>query len=244
MSSVPLSHAHIAAIGLPESANGGLRDTALAAAGLAAAHFKNRLLIRCAGDAALNEATDATILHGDIARRPNEIALLDAGQSLFGGVVGETDIGPVEISLVDRARNDLPDRDSVLNLLQNECRKHRQYLQRDAIVIFLEPLQQRWVGELVLAFRAQLLLGVFRVLLGFAIDGGITDVVAAALVDDNGALLRQLVQLERREEQVQNAGMVGVLDVLHVELPVVGQHLRDAADDNRDSTTQHAFDAG
>ncbi len=91
MASVPLSHAHIAAIRLPESANGSFRNPAFAAAGLTAAHFKNRLLIRCAGDAALNEATDATILHGDIARGPNEIALLDAGQSLFGGVVGETD---------------------------------------------------------------------------------------------------------------------------------------------------------
>src|SRR5216683_767374 len=244
MSSVPLSHAHIAAIRLPESANGSFRNPALAAAGLAAAHFKNRLLIRCAGDAALNEATDATILHGDVARGPNEIALLDAGQSLFGRVVGETDIGPVEISLVDRARNDLPDRDGVLNLLQNECRKHRQYLQRDAVVIFLESLQQRWVGELVLTFRAQLLLGVFCILLGFAIDGRIADVVAAALVDDNGTLLRKLVQLERREEQVQNARMVGVLDVLHVELPVVGQNLCDTADDNRGSTSQDAFDAG
>src|SRR5712664_3603996 len=148
----PLLHAHIAAIRLPESTNGSFRDAALAVAGLTAAHFKNRLLIRCASNAALNEATDAAILHGYIARGPDEIALLDAGQSLFGGVVGESDIGPVEISLVDRTWNDLPDRDSVLNLLQNERGKHRQYLQRDAIMIFVEPLQQRRVRELVFAF--------------------------------------------------------------------------------------------
>src|ERR1700730_12414837 len=97
--SVPLSHAHIAAIRLPESANGSFRNPALAAAGLTAAHFENRLLIRCDGDAARTEPTDAAILHGDVARGPDEIALLDAGQSLFGCVVGESDIGPVEISL-------------------------------------------------------------------------------------------------------------------------------------------------
>src|ERR1700716_860970 len=124
MSSVPLSHAHIAAIGLPESANGSFRDPAFAATGLAAAHFKNCLLIRCASDAALNEAADATILHGDIACGSDEIALLDAGQSLFGGVVGEPDIGPVEIGLIGTAWDDLPDRDGVLNLLQNEGGKH------------------------------------------------------------------------------------------------------------------------
>src|ERR1700730_3346464 len=117
MASVPVSHAHIAAIRLPESANGSFRNPALAAAGLTAAHFKHRLLIRCAGDAALNETTDAAILHGDVARGPDEIALLDAGQSLFGGVVGESDIGPVQIRLFDSAWNDLPDRDRVLNLL-------------------------------------------------------------------------------------------------------------------------------
>src|SRR5260370_1247457 len=125
MSSVPLSHAHIAAIRLPESANGSFRNAALAAPGLTAAHFKNRLLIRCAGDAALNETTDATILHGDVARRPDQIALFDPGQSLLGGVVGESDIGPVEIGPVDCARDDLPDRDGVLNLLQNEGGKDR-----------------------------------------------------------------------------------------------------------------------
>src|SRR5216683_756169 len=119
------SHAHIAAIRFPESANRSFRNPALAAAGLTAAHFEHRLLIRCAGDAALNETTDATILHGDVARGPDEIALLDAGQSPFGGVVGESDIGPVEISLVDGARDDLPDRDRVLNLLQNEGGKDR-----------------------------------------------------------------------------------------------------------------------
>jgi len=141
-------------------------------------------------------------------------------------------------------RSYLPHRDRVLDLLQHEGGKHRQYLQRDAVVVFVEPLQQRGVGEPVLAFRAQLLLGVFRILLRLAVDGGIADVMAAALVHDDGALLRQLVQFERREEQVQDAGMVGVLDVLHVELPVVRQRLRDAADHDRGSPTQHALDPG
>src|SRR5258708_7047211 len=119
MSSALLSQAHIAAIGLPEPSNGRLRDAALAALSLAAAHFQNRLLLGCPGDAALNKSADASVLHGDVAGRSNEIALFDAGQALFGRIVGKADIRPVQVALVDRARDDLPDRNRILDLLQD-----------------------------------------------------------------------------------------------------------------------------
>src|SRR5258705_11425023 len=111
---------HIAAKVLPDPSNGRLRDAALAVLSLAAALFQNRLLLGCPGDAALDKTADASVLHGDVAGRSNEIALFDAGQALFGRIVGKADIRPVQVGLVDRARDDLPDRNRILDLLQDE----------------------------------------------------------------------------------------------------------------------------
>src|SRR5215470_7991056 len=51
----------------------------------------------------------------------------------------------------------------------------------------------------------------------------------AAVIDDNATLLRQPIDLEGREEKVQNAGMVAVLHVLEVELPIVRENLSRAS---------------
>src|SRR5215470_8584233 len=53
--------------------------------------------------------------------------------------------------------------------------------------------------------------------------------MTAAVIDDNATLLGQPVDLEGREEKVQNARVVAVLHVLEIELPVVGQNLGRAA---------------
>ena len=49
--------------------------------------------------------------------------------------------------------------------------------------------------------------------------------MAAGFAHDDGAFLRKPVETERGEERVQEAGMIAVLHVLHVELPVAGQCL-------------------
>src|SRR5262245_59691293 len=67
--------------------------------------------------------------------------------------------------------------------------------------------------------------------------------VTAARIHDDAAALREAVQLEGREKQVQDAGVVGVLDVLHVELPVVGKHLRVSAENNSLALRQDPFDS-
>ena len=65
--------------------------------------------------------------------------------------------------------------------------------------------------------------------------------VAAVWTDDHAALLRQPVDAEGGEEHVQQAGVIGVLDVLEIELPVVRQRLRETAD-HHDRLVQHALD--
>src|SRR5256885_7190867 len=67
-------------------------------------------------------------------------------------------------------------------------------------------------------------------------------VVRAVLRDENAALLRQAVDAKAREEEMEQARMVGVLHVVHVELPVVRQHLRVRAED-LDRLDHHALDA-
>src|SRR5882672_6884019 len=65
----------------------------------------------------------------------------------------------------------------------------------------------------------------------------------AAGVDDDPTALRQLVQLEGREEQMQDARMIGILDVLDIELPVVRQHLLEAAEHDGRAVFEHARNA-
>jgi len=50
--------------------------------------------------------------------------------------------------------------------------------------------------------------------------------MSAVLGDRDAALIGQPADPEGREEAVQQAGVVGVLDVLEIELPVVVQYLR------------------
>ena len=66
--------------------------------------------------------------------------------------------------------------------------------------------------------------------------------VATRLVHDHASFLRQAVELERGEEHMQQARVVAVLDVFDVELPVVGQGLRETADDLH-RLVHHTFDA-
>src|ERR1700749_2025725 len=81
------SHAHIAAIGLPEAAHGSLGDAALTALGLAAAHLQDSFLFRGAGDAALNKTADAAVLHRNVAGRADQIVLLVPDHPLLTPII-------------------------------------------------------------------------------------------------------------------------------------------------------------
>src|SRR5215470_2851293 len=112
-----VSEIHVGAIGFPEAANRCFGHAALAAFSLTATHFEHGFLVRGSRDAALDEATDASVFHRDVAGRTDEIALLDTRQSLLGCVAGEADIRPVQVGSVDGSRNDLANGNRILNLL-------------------------------------------------------------------------------------------------------------------------------
>ena len=66
--------------------------------------------------------------------------------------------------------------------------------------------------------------------------------VAAVGADQHAAALGQARDAEGREEGVQDRGVIGVLHVLDIELPVVGQGLHEAAHD-ADRPVEHALQA-
>ena len=66
----------------------------------------------------------------------------------------------------------------------------------------------------------------------------IADVMGAALIHEDPALLAQAIDAESRQEEVEDAGVVSVLGILGVEFPIVGQYLGAAAE-NTGRAVQH-----
>src|SRR5262249_44777524 len=89
---------------------------------------------------------------------------------------------------------------------------------------------------------ADLLLLVGGGVLAFGNGDRVARMVTAVGTDQYAAAHGQAGYAERGEEGVQQARVIGVLDVLDVELPVVGQGLHEAAHDP-DRLGEHALDA-
>src|SRR4051794_18471833 len=67
--------------------------------------------------------------------------------------------------------------------------------------------------------------------------------MSATLINTDAAFHRQPVQFEGREEEMQDTGVIGVLDVLDVELPVVRKHLSETPEHHRGAAAEHPLDA-
>src|SRR5712671_7627041 len=66
--------------------------------------------------------------------------------------------------------------------------------------------------------------------------------MSATVIHDDPALLAEAIDAEGRQKQMQDAGVIGILDVLGVELPIVRQYLGAAAE-NPGWPVQHPTDA-
>ena len=134
-------------------------------------------------------------------------------------------MGPDNFGALRPRRHDLAHHQVVADLLQHEAGEDRQDLQGDAVAELVPAFEQGRLPEAErVAVRPQLRRAVFGVGV-LAIEHRIADMVGAGLADDNAALLGQPVHPEGGEEQVEDAGVVRVPDVLGVELPVVAQDL-------------------
>src|SRR6266480_1733620 len=237
----PYSDTHAPAIRFPEAAHRGFGDAVVLGGDARAAHLHHREKIRGGGDGALHEAWRGAILHGDVAGRTDQVGLPQPALRHLRVVASKAEASPDELGLVEALRHEAPHRQAVARLLQNESREHRENLQTHAVAELVDRLQQlrRLEPESFLR-RAHAGLLVF---IAAAVGGKrIAHVVAARIAHYDAALLRQSIKPKGGEERVQQARVVAVLDVLHVELPVARQRLAVAAQ-HLDRRTHHAADA-
>src|SRR5258707_13915956 len=75
---------HVAAIRLPEPAHRGLGGPRLLRLRALAAHVDHRHLVSRRGDAALDEAPDAAVLHRDVTRGADQVAPQDRKSAEVG----------------------------------------------------------------------------------------------------------------------------------------------------------------
>src|SRR5271163_4622764 len=198
------------AVFLPEAADRRFAGTEGLRLGVIAAHHHDAGVLVVVAYPALDEAADAAVLHRDIAGGSDQIAL---PQPAFGHrlvIVLEAQMDPFELGLFEPARPDDANRDRIADLLQHYAREDGQDLYRDAVAVFVDRFDDRAVLEVEPAVRAQRRLFVIGVLLR-VVELRIAEVMRAAVVHDNPALLAQAVDPEGRQKQVQYAGVVGVL---------------------------------
>src|SRR5579883_28269 len=219
------------AIALPEPAHGRFADPALLRRGAVAAHLDHRFPVGRTTDAALHEAGRGAVLHRDQAGRPDQVRLAQAQLGHLLVVALEAEAGPSELGAIESLRHHPAHREAVPDLLQHESREDRENLQPDAVAELVDALEQLRSLELSVVRVRRAHAGLLVFLAGDVGRVRVADVVVAVLADDEPALLRQAVEAEGGEEHVQQARVVAVLHVLHVELPVARQHLAVAAEE-------------
>src|SRR5262249_10753493 len=161
------------------------------------------------------------------AGRAHEIGLTDAPLPQLRRLSLEAEKGPVEIERIWPACDELAHGEGIRLLLNNEVWKDRLHHHGRTAGKFGHGIDQPWIVELeVLAKIRQGNGGLIDNPLALAADEGR---MAAGLVHlDSGALVEP-EQAERDQEDVKDAGVIGVLNVLEHEFPVAGDALAHVA---------------
>ena len=95
-----------------------------------------------------DEAADGAVFQGHIAGGADQVGLLQPHGAQVGGIVGEADIGPVQVHRVDTGRQRLADREAVVDLLQHEAREHGQDLQLDVVAELVARVHEAGIDQL------------------------------------------------------------------------------------------------
>src|SRR5215813_10178822 len=91
------SAVHVAAVGFPEAAHRGLGGARVVRLGTLASHVDDGDLVAGRRRPALDEAAHAAVLHGHVARRPDEVQLPEPPPAHLGRVVLEAEVRPVKL---------------------------------------------------------------------------------------------------------------------------------------------------
>src|SRR5262249_6150992 len=114
------SVAHVTPIDLPEAAHRRLGRARVLRLDAFATHVDDGERVGSCDGAALHEAADAAVLHGHVSRGPDQVRLLQAPALHLAVVVGEPEVRPVQLHRIGALRENLTDRETVLDLLQDE----------------------------------------------------------------------------------------------------------------------------
>src|SRR5499425_2325845 len=234
---------HVAAIGFPEAAHGGFGSPSLGRLRAVAAHVDYRDLVRGGRRSSAHEAAHAAVFHGDVARGAHEVQLAQPPRAHLRRIVGEAEIRPVQLHALRALGQHLAHGETVLDLLEHEAGEYGEDLELDAVAELVHAVEQARIGQpIAYALRADALLSVrtARAVVG-AVDR-VARVVGAVRADQDAAALGEARDPEGAEKRVEQARVVRVLHVLHVELPVVREDL-DEAPEHTDRPAQHARDA-
>src|SRR5574343_725245 len=123
-----ISKPHVLAIGFPEATYRGFSCPAFARGDHIPSHFQYGILVAGASDPACHKSAHSTVFHRYEARRTYEVALLETNVQLLGGVVFETQVGPIQFAAVFAFGQYLSYGEAVLYLLQDKTGKYRQNL--------------------------------------------------------------------------------------------------------------------
>src|SRR6516165_2700731 len=135
------------AVFLPKAADRSLAGTEGLRLGIVAAHHDNTAVLVVVAQRALDKTADAAVLHRDIPRGADQIALPQAAFGHCLSVILEAEMDPFELGLLEPARADHPNRDRVADLLQYHAREDGQDLHRDAVAILVHRFDDRAVRE-------------------------------------------------------------------------------------------------
>src|SRR3984893_18156737 len=140
---------HVTAIRLPEPAHRGFGGPRLLRLRALAPHVDHRHLISRRGDASLDETPDAAVLHGDVAGGADQVGLLEAAAAHVVGVVGEAEVGPVQLHAPHALRHHLPHRQAVVDLLEHEAGEHGEDLQLDPVAPLVHRVEPTRVDQAI-----------------------------------------------------------------------------------------------
>src|SRR5262249_37083462 len=117
--------------------------------GSVATHRHHRVRRSGAGERALNEAADGAVFHRYVAAGSDEVCLLYPYAAQRVVVVGIAEIGPYELRFADALRQDLPDGERILNLLEYKAREDREDLQGDAVAELVAAGDERRIHKAI-----------------------------------------------------------------------------------------------
>ena len=204
---------------------------------VAATHLHHPGRVRVGSDARLRKLHDLAVVYRHETRRTHEVGLSQPAPGHGLVVVGIAEEGPGQLELPGAPRDQLAHRQGVRLLLDDQVRPQRGHHHR-VLRKLAHRIEQRRIAQAEVVDQ-RFHVGVVVGFLLLAAPGDERAVAAGDVHLD----FRRLVgaeQAEAHEEHVQQARVIGILDVLEHQLPVGGDELARVAEEGELAAVEDA----